>query len=706
MSADDSVVDYLDYMMDASKYRPAPVAGAPEKKPGLLGTKRFGELYLMESTDPTHEKVVAQRAPEEGRAQQVFREVEMFIKMRPHPAFCGFKGFFPQPTAVILEYLPNGTLNHMLEKIWKGEPDPHWTPTLRAKIIFGLAAGLMHLHAHNGVHRYITLSSILFDAKWEPRLTDFGFAKITVETNATQTVIAATNDYELVFMAPEMLSDTRASYSNKVDVYAYGQLLYAVVTGLSPVPEEVKTAKGEFQKQRRLVEDCARAKIPDDVDEAVRTLITNCWSPTPDQRPEFSVIVRDLLAYDQPLIPGVDMDEYMAYRMRIMEATSRPPDFTEAGPNPADEQKFQDVSRRAEAGDVMSLITMGRMYEKGQGCEANPERAFECYHQAAERGNPIGMYNTGTAFLQGIGTKRNAKTAVEWYRRAADTRKLPAADLAYALCLEEGRGIDKNIDEALSIYERLSQAPHEMRDAMHGQARILEEMGRGADARVWYQRAGDKGCDQAASDLAVMLLLGKSVPEDIPEGIRLLKMAAGRSLPMANYNLGHIYETGKYGEVKDVNQARKCYEAAAKGGSILGILRLTSMMFRDAAGMPEGPDRTAEEEKAARILLWGLEQERHTIILHNVAKLKIEGRGMPRDVQGGIRLMSESARKSDGWMAAMYLGNLFETGREDLGVPPSPDNARNSFRRAIDIGRELKKDNVVADAEAALARLG
>ena len=706
MSADDGgMIEYINYMKDPKEY----------KELRLLGTKKFGELYLMEQharpgAAAGGEKLVAQRSPqtEDGKVQQALREVEMFIKMRPHPAFCSFKGFFAQPTAVLMEYLPNGTLKQMLTKVWRGEDVPNWTPTVRAKVIFGLAAALMHLHAHNAIHRYITLSSILFDDKWEPRLTDFGFAKVTMDSGVNQTVMSEKGEEDdVIFMAPEMLTDTRQSYSNKVDVFAYGQVLYALVTGLSPVPEAMKAERNTFKKQRLLV-DGVRAKIPDGVAEAVATLITNCWDREPGLRPEFGAIVRDLFRYDQPLIPGVDMDEYMEYRMRIIAETSKTPEFLEQVPNPDDEQKFRDVEALAKSGDIRSLISMGRMYEKGQGCEANEERAFQCYSQAAEKGNPIGMYNTAIALLNGIGTPRNPTAAVEWLRRAVDTKKLPShADLAYAWCLEEGKGIAKNTDEALSIYSRLSQPPLELRDAMHGQARILEAMGRGEEAKTWYVRAGDKGCDKAASDLAVMLLMGKSVPQDIPEGLRRLKMAAERSLPMANHNLGVVYEKGLYGERQDIDKAKVCYKAAAKGGEVLGVLKYTSILFREAAKMEEGPARTDTEKNAANVLRWSLEQQqqRHTVVLYNVGKLKIDGRGLERDVQGGIKLMLESAKKSDGWMAAMYLGNLYANGNDGLGVRQNVTNARNSFNRALAIGRELRDDKIIADAQAALDRL-
>ena len=83
-------------------------------------------------------------------------------------------------------------------------------------------------------------------------------------------------------MAPEQ---TGEDYTNKVDVYAFGLILYEIVTGC-----EIFTGLTQQQIWRQ-ASSGSRPEIPESVDPGVKALISLCWDASPDVRPSFADVV-------------------------------------------------------------------------------------------------------------------------------------------------------------------------------------------------------------------------------------------------------------------------------------------------------------------------------------------------------------------------------------------------------------------------------
>ncbi|KAJ6843938.1 putative receptor-like protein kinase HSL1 [Iris pallida] len=131
---------------------------------------------------------------------------------------------------LVYEYMPNGNLWDALHGGW-GFLD--W-PT-RRRVAVGVARGLAYLH-HDLffpiVHRDVKTSNILLDADFEPKVADFGIAKVLQtgagENGLSTTVVAGTCGY----LAPEYAYSSKAS--TKCDVYSYGVVLMELITGKKP----------------------------------------------------------------------------------------------------------------------------------------------------------------------------------------------------------------------------------------------------------------------------------------------------------------------------------------------------------------------------------------------------------------------------------------------------------------------------------------
>jgi len=127
---------------------------------------------------------------------------------------------------VVYEYLPNGSLHKFLSDAEKRK-DLDWQK--RYNIILGIARALLYLHEDSQlriVHRDIKASNILLDEKLNPKIADFGTAKVFPEDEThVSTLVVGTPGY----MAPEYAMGEQLSVN--VDVYSFGILLLELVTG-------------------------------------------------------------------------------------------------------------------------------------------------------------------------------------------------------------------------------------------------------------------------------------------------------------------------------------------------------------------------------------------------------------------------------------------------------------------------------------------
>uniref|UniRef100_A0ACD5V126 Uncharacterized protein n=1 Tax=Avena sativa TaxID=4498 RepID=A0ACD5V126_AVESA len=128
---------------------------------------------------------------------------------------------------LIYEYMHNKSLDCFIFDSTKGAI-LNWER--RFRIMDGIAQGLLYMHKHSRlrvVHRDLKASNILLDRDMNPKISDFGLARIfcsnTTEANTTRVV--GTHGY----IAPEYASE--GLFSTKSDVFSFGVLLLEIISG-------------------------------------------------------------------------------------------------------------------------------------------------------------------------------------------------------------------------------------------------------------------------------------------------------------------------------------------------------------------------------------------------------------------------------------------------------------------------------------------
>ncbi|XP_031399119.1 cysteine-rich receptor-like protein kinase 10 isoform X2 [Punica granatum] len=193
-----------------------------------LGEGGFGPVYKGKL--PSGQEIAAKRLSRgSGQGVQEFKnEIELVAKLQ-HRNLVRLLGFSleREETILVYEYVPNGSLDHILfdSKI-SGRLD--WSR--RYKITVGVARGLLYLHEDSRlriIHRDLKASNILLDADMNPKISDFGMARMfgADQIEASTNRIVGTYDY----MSPEYIMF--GHFSTKSDVFSFGVLVLEIITG-------------------------------------------------------------------------------------------------------------------------------------------------------------------------------------------------------------------------------------------------------------------------------------------------------------------------------------------------------------------------------------------------------------------------------------------------------------------------------------------
>lgn len=252
------------------------------KKGRLLGEGAYSKVRLGN----LHDKAVAIKQLKKftKKAKTNFINESTNYLLLSHPRIVALHGAMlgKKTCGIILEYMEQGALNEKLQ-----------TPRLSAwraklRVARDVAEAMKYMHQQGILNLDLKSRNILLqekNSKLRAKLADFGLSMFKWQAKLNPKGLKGSP----CWMAPELFQRNIEEYNEAVDVYAFGIVLWEIVTGECP--------EYHFQDLKQLMRSVIsgqRLSIPSDVPASLSELIQQCWHQDPKLRPAFDEIVETL----------------------------------------------------------------------------------------------------------------------------------------------------------------------------------------------------------------------------------------------------------------------------------------------------------------------------------------------------------------------------------------------------------------------------
>ncbi|MED6131772.1 hypothetical protein PIB30_013024 [Stylosanthes scabra] len=291
----------------------------------LLAEGKFGPVYSGFLPGGIHVAVKVLVVGSTLTDQEAARELEFLGRIK-HPNLVPLTGYCVagDQRIAIYDYMENGNLQNLLYDLPLGvQSTDDWstdtwdesdnngiqnagseglltTWRFRHKIALGTARALAFLHHGCSppiIHRAVKASSVYLDYDLEPRLSDFGLAKIFGSGLDEEIALGSPG-----YVPPEFSQQEFDSPTTKSDVYCYGVVLFELVTGKKPVGDDypddkestlVSWVRGLVKKNQasRAIDPKIRDTGLDEQMEEALKIGYLCTADLPAKRPTMQQIV-------------------------------------------------------------------------------------------------------------------------------------------------------------------------------------------------------------------------------------------------------------------------------------------------------------------------------------------------------------------------------------------------------------------------------
>ena len=216
-----------------------------------LGRGGMGAVYLAERADGHFEKRVAikvlKRGTDTDEVLRRFRIERQILANLEHPNI----------TRLLDAGTTNDGLPYFVMEFIEGTPITHFVQREnvnlrgRLKLFLKVCSAVQLAHQSQIIHRDIKPTNVLVKHDGEPKLLDFGIAKLLgVDSDDGNTTAPAERRLSPMYAAPEQSAGQPATIAT--DVYSLGALLYEVMTNEPPCVSGSSHAWQKYSKERQL----------------------------------------------------------------------------------------------------------------------------------------------------------------------------------------------------------------------------------------------------------------------------------------------------------------------------------------------------------------------------------------------------------------------------------------------------------------------
>ncbi|XP_009390872.2 probable serine/threonine-protein kinase PBL21 isoform X2 [Musa acuminata AAA Group] len=297
-------------------FRDLAVATQNFREANLIGEGGFGRVYR--GRIDSGQVVAIKQLNRDGLQgnKEFLVEVLMLIVLR-HPNLVSLIGYCADGDERLLayEYMPKGSLEDHLFDPPSSKPPLEWNT--RIKIAVGVARGLTYLHDVANppvIYRDMKAANVLLDDDFNPKLSDFGLAKLGPVGDNTHVSTRVMGTYG--YCAPDYAMSGKLTL--KSDVYSFGVLLLELITGRRAFDsskiggqQKLMTWSRPFLSDRRkfhqLADPFLQGRYPPRPFHQLVVIASMCLQEQPHVRPIIADVVVALNhVASQPYTPAPD----------------------------------------------------------------------------------------------------------------------------------------------------------------------------------------------------------------------------------------------------------------------------------------------------------------------------------------------------------------------------------------------------------------
>uniref|UniRef100_A0A8C9TN15 non-specific serine/threonine protein kinase n=1 Tax=Scleropages formosus TaxID=113540 RepID=A0A8C9TN15_SCLFO len=262
-----------------------------------IGSGSFGTVYKGKWHGDVAVKMLNVTAPTPQQLQAFKNEVGVLRKTR-HVNILLFMGYTTKPQlAIVTQWCEGSSLYHHLHII-----ETKFEMIKLIDIARQTAQGMDYLHAKSIIHRDLKSNNIFLHEDLTVKIGDFGLATVKSRWSGSHQFEQLSGS--ILWMAPEVIRlQDKNPYSFQSDVYAFGIVLYELMSGALPYSNINNRDQIIFMVGRGYLSPDL-SKVRSNCPKAMKRLMAECLKKKREERPLFPQILAsiELLARSLPKI--------------------------------------------------------------------------------------------------------------------------------------------------------------------------------------------------------------------------------------------------------------------------------------------------------------------------------------------------------------------------------------------------------------------
>ncbi|MGE3107509.1 MAG: tetratricopeptide repeat protein [Phycisphaerales bacterium] len=260
--------------------------------------KRGGQgVILLAEQESTGRRVAIKQlrhgsSSAESERARFEREIDLLTRLR-HPNIVAVhdRGWTQRGAYFVMDFVAGASLDEHLESLRGSTRDI-------AMVFAKIAEAVSAAHLLGVIHRDLKPSNIRFDERGEPKILDFGLARLAEDINEADLEITRPGQFigSLPWASPEQVKGDSSALDVRTDVYSLGVMLYHALAGQFPYP--VSGSAPAVIQHISGTEPSTEALAAKRAGDELSTIVLKCLAKEPQRRYQSAgELARDLQRY-------------------------------------------------------------------------------------------------------------------------------------------------------------------------------------------------------------------------------------------------------------------------------------------------------------------------------------------------------------------------------------------------------------------------